>query len=103
MKMCAGLVMACLLLASVAATAQTLEQTRQYENALSHSGRLDLNYVKDENIVRDYHHYHLRKPQDGYEWVHYIADLYVLISVKTGVIEWMEQRPNIPPESPAGK
>lgn len=55
-------------------------------------------YLVDSNVIKDYHHYHLHQPTDGYEWVHGNDNDYLLVSIKTGIVRSIENRPNIPPE-----
>lgn len=42
------------------------------------------------NVVRDYHHYHLRTPPRGYHWVR-ADDNYVLIGITSGIISALVQ------------
>jgi hypothetical protein len=56
-------------------------------------------YLVDSNVIKNYHHYHLDKPMDGYEWVHGIENEYLLVSIKSGILKRIEYRLNVPPES----
>ena len=53
----------------------------------------------DQNIVKNPSHYHVRKPQDGYEWLRGTDGNVLLVSMKSHVISKMEFRPNIPLET----
>jgi hypothetical protein len=59
-------------------------------------------YLADSNVIKNYHHYHLDKPVDGYEWVHGVGNDYLLVSTKSGILKRIEERANIPPESTSG-
>ncbi len=51
-----------------------------------------------DNAIKNYHHYHLDKPQDGYEWVHGNNGDCLLISSTSHRITKIVNRPNITPE-----
>jgi Ni/Co efflux regulator RcnB len=53
----------------------------------------------DNNMVGNYHHYHLVKPPSGYEWVRAENDQLLLVSSTSHVIRDVEYRPNISPEA----
>lgn len=58
------------------------------------------NYMlTDDNVVKSYTHYHLRKPPDGYEWVHAGDTDILLVSLKSHLVSKIQSRPNIRPES----
>ncbi|GAB2591489.1 RcnB family protein [Dyella jejuensis] len=68
---------------------------------LYHTGRpVPEQYMADGNVIQNYHHYHLDKPTDGYEWVHGTENEYLLVSTKTRILRRIDYRENIPPESP---
>jgi hypothetical protein len=60
-------------------------------------------YLADSNIIQNYHHYHLDKPMDGYEWVHGVENEYLLVSTKSGILRRVEYRQNIPRDPAEGK
>jgi Ni/Co efflux regulator RcnB len=108
MKIHVKVAMGFLLLLPFGAETQTNEQIQQDKNALYHMTLIDLKYVTDKNVVQNYQHYHLRhyhlrKAADGYEWIRYMSDTFVLVNAKTGIIEKIVTRTNIPPESPGDK
>jgi Ni/Co efflux regulator RcnB len=52
-------------------------------------------YLAQGNVIQNYHHYHLDKPIEGYEWVHGVENQYLLVSAKSGILRRIETRPNI--------
>jgi Ni/Co efflux regulator RcnB len=95
----------CLLLLSFAALANPFPETsRQSGEMMYRTGQpVPAQYLASDNVIQNYHHYHLDKPIDGYEWVHGVENDYLLVSTKSGILKRIEYRLNIPPESTSGK
>lgn len=55
--------------------------------------------LSESNTVKNYKHYHVRKPLDGYVWVHDGDSYVLLVSKSSRIVKWSEYRPNISPES----
>ncbi|MEW9572604.1 RcnB family protein [Rhodanobacter sp. Si-c] len=55
--------------------------------------------LADDNVIKNYSHYHVSKPQDGYEWIHGNEGNILLVSVKSHIISKTQYRPNVVPES----
>jgi Ni/Co efflux regulator RcnB len=95
----------CLLLVSFAAWAGPFpESSRQAGMQMYRTGQpVPAQYMADSNVIQNYHHYHLDKPIDGYEWVHGVENEYLLVSVKSRILRRIEYRLNVPPETTASK
>ncbi|GGA49972.1 RcnB family protein [Dyella nitratireducens] len=101
MKTCSKALLGCLILSSFVGAAQSFpEMARHGGELLYHTGRpISDKYLADANVIHNYHHYHLDKPVDGYEWVHGEENDYLLVAVKTHIVRRIEYRLNIPKAS----
>ena len=88
----------CLLLVSLGAWAGPFPETASHAGQLMYrTGHpVPSQYLADNNIIQNYHHYHLDKPIDGYEWAHGVENEYLLVSIKSGILRRIEYRLNIP-------
>jgi Ni/Co efflux regulator RcnB len=98
----AGLLLG-LSMVSLGAAAQTRSGSRSGHDGVVNSFRTGQkvpdSMLTDENIVKSYSHYHLRKPPDGYQWVHAGDTDILLVSVKSHIVSKIQSRPNIRPET----
>lgn len=86
----------CLMLASFAVSAQH----QSARGIQYHTGQIAPSELfTDDNMINNYHHYHLTKPPSGYEWVRGDNDQYLLVSSASHIVNRVEYRPNVPPES----
>jgi hypothetical protein len=60
-------------------------------------------YLADDRLIHNYHHYHLDKPMDGYEWVRGEENEYLLVSKTSSILKRVEYRENVPPETDTSK
>ncbi|RDS85219.1 RcnB family protein [Dyella psychrodurans] len=105
MNMYARVLMAGLMLASVAAAADPFPETA------SHAGEFHYrtghpvppNYLADDHRITNYRHYHLDKPMDGYMWVRGEENEYLLVSTTSHILRRIEYRESIPPEAESSK
>jgi Ni/Co efflux regulator RcnB len=87
----------CLLSACVATSLQARETSQGGGMRYYRTGSpVPAQYLAENNIIQNYHHYHLDKPIDGYEWVHGIENDYLLVSIKSGILRRVEYRLNVP-------
>jgi Ni/Co efflux regulator RcnB len=88
---------------SLGVTAQSRSGTRSTHDGVTTvfrtGDKVPDDMLTDDTIVKNYNHYHLRKPRDGYEWVRAGDTDILLVSIKSHIISYIESRPNIPPES----
>ncbi|MBE1161386.1 RcnB family protein [Dyella acidiphila] len=92
-----------LLVSSVALAGPFPSASRQNGMQMYRTGQpVPAQYMADNNVIHNYHHYHLDKPTDGYEWVHGVENEYLLISAKSGILRRIETRPSIPRDPSEG-
>jgi len=97
-----NIALACLLLVPLAVSAQMDDtstsngpsQVTRYRVGQTATSEM----LAPDNAVKNYHHYHLSKPNDGYEWVHGNNGDCLLISSTSHRITNIVNRPNISPE-----
>jgi Ni/Co efflux regulator RcnB len=88
---------ACLWLSVFAVSAQAGETAQGGGIRFYHTGSVvPEQFFAPNNIIQNYHHYHLDKPIDGYEWVHGVENEYLLVSSTSRILRRIETRPNIP-------
>ena len=84
-------------LATFTATVQASESASGSGMRYYQTGRpVPAQFLADNNVIQNYHHCHLDKPADGYEWVHGVENDYLLVSSKSGILRRIEYRLNIP-------
>jgi len=101
MNMKSKLLFSCLMLVSfgVAAQSNGTASRGTGEGYYYRTGQpAPIEMLADSNVIKNYHHYHLYKPLDGYEWVRGNASEYLMVSTKTRIVNKIEYRPNIPAE-----
>lgn len=105
MNKCSKTLLCCLLGVSFGALASPFpDSASQAGIRMYRTGQpVPAQYLAADNVIQNYHHYHLSKPADGYEWVHGVENEYLLVSIKSGILREVDTRPYIAPESPAGK
>jgi Ni/Co efflux regulator RcnB len=105
MNMYARVLMAGLMLASVAAVASPFPETASHAGMLYYrTGQpVPAKYLADDHRIINYHHYHLDKPMDGYTWVHGEENEYLLVSTTSHILRRIEYRENISPETESSK
>jgi hypothetical protein len=98
MKVYAKALLGCLLLVSFAASAAPFPETSQSGGMRYYrtGQRVPDKYLVQNNVIQNYHHYHLDKPMDGYVWVHGEENDYLLVSAKSGILRRIESRLNVP-------
>jgi Ni/Co efflux regulator RcnB len=87
-----------ILLGTVSLNAAAQAHNRQYITYVV-GQKVPPQLLEDGNVIHDYHHYHVRKPQEGYEWIHGNEDNVLLVSVKSRIVSKTQYRPGITPES----
>jgi hypothetical protein len=92
------IVLYCLLLVSFSVWAGPFPETAQSGGLRYYrtGNPVPAQYLAENNVIQNYHHYHLDKPTDGYEWVHGVDNDYLLVSTKSGILRRIEYRLNIP-------
>lgn len=98
MKMCATVLVSCLILGSFAGTTQAFPTSSRGAGQVFYRTGTPVpdKYLADGNIIHNYHHYHLEKPGDGYIWAHGEENDYLLISIKSHILKRIDSRPYIP-------
>lgn len=101
MKMCTKILASWLILGSFAGTTQAFPtSSRGTGEVFYRTGNIIPDrYIAVGNIIHNYHHYHLQKPEDGYIWVHGEQNDYLLISTKSHILKRIDSRPYIPKAS----
>lgn len=102
MKTCSKVLLSGLIAMAFAGGAQAFPETASHAGEMMyHTGRpVPDQYMADSNVIQNYHHYHLDKPMDGYEWVHGVENEYLLVSITSHILKRIEYRLNVPPETP---
>ena len=97
-----NIALACLLLVPLAVSAQMDDTSTSNGPSQVTRYRVGQTAISEmltpDNAIKNYHHYHLDKPQDGYEWVHGNNGDCLMISSKSHRITRIVNRPNISPE-----
>ena len=97
-----NIALVCLLLVPLAVSAQMYDTSTSGGPSVVTRYRVGQTATSDifapDNAIKNYHHYHLDKPQDGYEWVHGNNGDCLMISSTSHRITRIVNRPNISPE-----
>lgn len=105
MNMYAKALFAGLMLASFTAVAGPFPESASHAGQVFYrTGRpVPSQYLDDSHRIKNYHHYHLDKPTDGYIWVRGEENEYLLVSSTSRILRRIEYRENMPPETEADK